>query len=107
MLSLMRYEWPGNVRELMNILEATFINIPQREIVFADLPRLFKQKLKETENIPFHERKHVLSALLETKWNKTEAARKLHWSRMTLYRKITKYSIVNQSHQRDARKMPS
>jgi DNA-binding NtrC family response regulator len=107
MFSLMRYDWPGNVRELMNLLEATFINLPQKEIAFADLPRLFQQKLKETEHIPLNERKQILSALLETKWNKTEAARKLHWSRMTLYRKITKYNIVDQSDQRDSRKMLS
>jgi len=98
MFSLMRYDWPGNVRELMNLLEATFINLPQKEIAFADLPKLFQQKLKETENVPMFERKHILSALLETKWNKTEAARKLHWSRMTLYRKIMKYHIVEQRH---------
>jgi transcriptional regulator with PAS, ATPase and Fis domain len=94
MSSLLRYDWPGNVRELMNLLEATFINLPQKEIAFADLPKLFQQKLKETENVPSHERKHILSALLETKWNKTEAARKLHWSRMTLYRKMAKYHII-------------
>ena len=98
MFSLMRYDWPGNVRELMNLLEATFINLPQKEIAFADLPKLCQQKLKETENVPMFERKHILSALLETKWNKTEAARKLHWSRMTLYRKIIKYHIVEQRH---------
>jgi DNA-binding NtrC family response regulator len=94
---LMRYDWPGNVRELMNLLEATFINLPQKEIAFADLPKLFQQKLKETENIPGNERKRILSALLETKWNKAEAARKLQWSRMTLYRKISRYNIVEQS----------
>jgi transcriptional regulator with PAS, ATPase and Fis domain len=94
--SLMWYDWPGNVRELMNLLESTFINLPQKKIAFANLPKLFQQKLKETENVPLNERKQILSALLETKWNKTEAARKLRWSRMTLYRKITKYNIVEQ-----------
>jgi transcriptional regulator with PAS, ATPase and Fis domain len=96
MVFFMRYDWPGNVRELLNLLEAAFINLPRREIEFADLPKLFQQKLKETENVPTDERKHILSALLETKWNKAEAARKLHWSRMTLYRKITKYRITEQ-----------
>jgi DNA-binding NtrC family response regulator len=96
MTLLMRYDWPGNVRELMNILEATFINLPQIKIAFADLPKLFQQKVKETENIQGNERKHILSALLETKWNKAEAARKLQWSRMTLYRKMSRYNIVEQ-----------
>jgi DNA-binding NtrC family response regulator len=96
MVFFMRYDWPGNVRELLNLLEAAFINLPQKEIEFADLPGLFQQKLKETANVPMEERRHILSALLETKWNKAEAARKLHWSRMTLYRKITKYRIAEQ-----------
>jgi DNA-binding NtrC family response regulator len=96
MTSLMGYEWPGNIRELMNLLEATFINLPHKKIAFADLPKLFQQKLKETENVPLHERRQILSALLETKWNKAEAARKLHWSRMTLYRKINRYHIIEQ-----------
>ena len=96
MFSLMRYDWPGNIRELMNLLEATFINLPHKKIAFADLPKLFQQKLKETENVPLHERRQILSALLETKWNKAEAARKLHWSRMTLYRKINRYHIIEQ-----------
>jgi DNA-binding NtrC family response regulator len=107
MVFFMRYDWPGNVRELLNLLEATFINLPQKQIAFADLPRLFQQKLRDTENVPLYERKKILSALLETKWNKTEAARKLNWSRMTLYRKITKYNIVEQSERPDARKMLS
>jgi len=98
MFSLMRYDWPGNVRELMNLLEATFINLPHTRIAFADLPKLYQQKLKETENIPLSERRRILSALLETKWNKAEAARKLHWSRMTVYRKIAKYHIIEQCH---------
>lgn len=97
MESLMSYDWPGNVRELMNVLEATFINLPHKRIAFADLPKLFQQKLKETENVPYQERKDILSALHETKWNKAEAAKKLHWSRMTLYRKMTKYNIVGQA----------
>lgn len=96
MFSLMRYDWPGNVRELMNLLEATFINLPQKKIAFADLPKLFQQKFKEMEHVSLDERKQILSALLETKWNKAEAARRLNWSRMTLYRKITKYKILEQ-----------
>ncbi len=96
MFSLMRYDWPGNVRELMNLLEATFINLPQKEIAFADLPKLFQKKLNETKSAATSERKKIFSALLETKWNKSQAARKLHWSRMTLYRKMMKYNIVEQ-----------
>lgn len=95
MESLIRYNWPGNVRELINLLEATFVNLPSRKIDFADLPKVFQQKLERTEGLPENERDRLLSALLTTNWNKSKAARKLHWSRMTLYRKMAKYCITS------------
>jgi transcriptional regulator of acetoin/glycerol metabolism len=81
------------VRELKNILEATFINLTSRKIAFMDLPKTFQGRLKETEGLPEKERDRVLSVLFATKWNKSKAAQKLHWSRMTLYRKMAKYHI--------------
>jgi two-component system response regulator HydG/two-component system response regulator AtoC len=35
----------------------------------------------------------LLEALKATRWNKSQAAKRLHWSRMTLYRKIAKYRL--------------
>jgi transcriptional regulator with PAS, ATPase and Fis domain len=92
--SLLHYDWPGNVRELKNLLEATFISLPSRKIAFMDLPKMFQIKLKELEGIPQGERDRMLSALFACNWNKSEAAQKLHWSRMTLYRKIAKFHIT-------------
>ena len=40
-----------------------------------------------------NERDRLLAAFSESDWNKTAAARRLYWSRMTLYRKITKYKL--------------
>jgi len=91
--SLLHYDWPGNVRELKNILEATFINLPSWKIALMDLPKAFRRQLKETEGLPEKERDRLLSVLFATKWNKSKAAQKLHWSRMTLYRKMAKYQI--------------
>jgi DNA-binding NtrC family response regulator len=98
MAVLLQYDWPGNVRELLNILEATYINLPREKIDYADLPQLFRKKLEDTLHLPQEERRHIVSALLETRWNKSSAAQKLKWSRMTLYRKITKYNIVEKRH---------
>jgi DNA-binding NtrC family response regulator len=98
MAVLLQYDWPGNVRELINILEATYINLPREKIDYADLPQLFRKKLEGTHGLPEQERRHIVSALLETRWNKSSAAQKLKWSRMTLYRKITKYHIVEKRH---------
>ena len=91
--SLLRYDWPGNVRELKNLLEAIFVDLPARRISFVDLPAPFHRRLKETAGLPQDERDRLLSALFSTHWNMTKAAQKLHWSRMTLYRKMAKYHI--------------
>ena len=92
--SLLRYDWPGNVRELMNVLEGAFINQPMERIRYIDLPVHFRRRLEEAQDPPSQERNRILTALLETNWNKSSAAAKLNWSRMTLYRKMAKYRIV-------------
>jgi DNA-binding NtrC family response regulator len=91
---LMRHDWPGNVRELMNLLEAIYINLPNREIRLNDFPKAFLAKLNSPDRSPPDERNQLLSVLARTKWNKSTAARNLNWSRMTLYRKMAKYNIV-------------
>jgi transcriptional regulator of acetoin/glycerol metabolism len=42
------------------------------------------------------ERHLLLNALKATHWNKSRAAQKLHWSRVTLYRKLAKHGIADQ-----------
>ena len=92
--NLMRYDWPGNVRELMNLLEATYVNPNGKKIRLAHLPPVFRKKLKEGPPSAGNERNYIVSSLISTKWHRANTARKLNWSRMTLYRKILKYNIV-------------
>jgi DNA-binding NtrC family response regulator len=92
--SLLKYDWPGNIRELRNVLEATFINGPSGTITFRDLPKPFQQMFYGGDFRPKSERDQVLSALFAANWNKSKAAEKLNWSRMTLYRKMAKHQIV-------------
>ena len=94
MAILFRHDWPGNVRELMNLIEASFINLPEKRVAVMDLPKQLQKRLDNSAKLPLNERKQIVSALLETKWNKSKVAQKLKWSRMTLYRKIAKYNIV-------------
>jgi len=94
---LFQYTWPGNIRELKNIVEATFINMPQKNISLMDLPAQFKAKAKEYKDFPQHERDQILWALMSTKWNRSKAAQELNWSRMTLYRKMQKYNVSGNS----------
>jgi DNA-binding NtrC family response regulator len=92
--SMVRYEWPGNIRELKNILEAVIINLASRRIAFLDLPEQVRMPLSEAEALAPSERERLLIALSATNWNKSKAAQRLHWSRMTLYRKMAKYEIA-------------
>jgi DNA-binding NtrC family response regulator len=94
MAALFRYDWPGNVRELMNLLEAAFINLPPHKITYMGLSKKLQQRLKLSESVSQDERKLLVSALLETNWNKSKAAQKLCWSRTTIYRKIFHYNVV-------------
>jgi DNA-binding NtrC family response regulator len=48
----------------------------------------------EMKSVPGNERERLLWALSLTNWNKSKAADKLSWSRMTLYRKMARYNIV-------------
>jgi DNA-binding NtrC family response regulator len=88
-----KHNWPGNIRELKNLLEGIFVNLPDQDITFIDLPSELCRRMDRGTGAPATERDFLLSALLRTKWNKSEAAKQLHWSRMTLYRKIAKYQI--------------
>jgi transcriptional regulator with PAS, ATPase and Fis domain len=93
MSALMRHSWPGNVRELRNLMEAVFVNGPADWINYEDLPPHFQHELGDARSQMENERDLVLSVLSETNWNCTRAAAKLHWSRMTLYRKMAKYRL--------------
>jgi len=89
---LQAYPWPGNVRELKNLLESVFVMQPGRWIVADNLPPRIRSCSKPRKE-SLSERDRVQNALDEVSWNKTQAASKLHWSRMTVYRKIVKYNI--------------
>ena len=93
MNELLRYHWPGNVRELKNLLEAAFINVYSNHISLSDFPKEFQNRIQQNSELPDKERDKVLSALMATNWNKTRAAKKLNFSRMTLYRKISKHNL--------------
>jgi DNA-binding NtrC family response regulator len=90
---LVEYPWPGNVRELRNLLEITFIGARGPRLGFDDLPAPFRAGLPAGSALAA-EKDRMLSALSATNWNKSRAAEQLHWSRMTLYRKMAKYHVV-------------
>jgi DNA-binding NtrC family response regulator len=90
---LVLYEWPGNVRELRNVIESAFASRPAGRITWIDLPDWLRRRLGEPAAPPGEEER-IISALAATDWNKSKAAEKLQWSRMTLYRKLAKYQLA-------------
>jgi DNA-binding NtrC family response regulator len=94
MACLIRYDWPGNVRELKNLLEGIYINLPRGPVTRLELPDRIRRHLEAAAETSSGERDRLLSALLETRWNKSKAAERLRWSRMTLYRKLAKYHLI-------------
>ena len=91
--ALLRHDWPGNVRELRNLVETAFATLRSRRIGLADLPLPYRRAGEVGEGRGEGERERLLGTLLATKWNKSRAAEQLHWSRMTVYRKMAKYHL--------------
>lgn len=99
---LLAHDWPGNVRELRNLIETVFIDPPFGPMRLDDLPPVFRNlfgsyrrsgSVAPGVEVVRTERGRLLGALEATNWNKAQAARLLNCSRMTLYRRLTKYSI--------------
>jgi DNA-binding NtrC family response regulator len=94
---LQSYGWPGNIRELKNMVESLFLRDLPQKISAEHLPRHLRGFIEQKADLSQQERDALLAALFSAKWNKTRAARQLHWSRMTLYRKIARYKIAEPS----------
>jgi DNA-binding NtrC family response regulator len=90
---LMAHDWPGNVRELHNLVEAIFVDPPSGKVSLKNLPLVFRELFSAYQRTGADERRRMIAALEQTRWNKAEAAKQLNWSRMTLYRKLAKYEL--------------
>ncbi|OKY74608.1 MAG: sigma-54-dependent Fis family transcriptional regulator [Desulfobulbaceae bacterium DB1] len=98
---LVRYNWPGNVRELINVIEYAYVLCPGGLILpdhlpshFAGHPKILnipqvKSRINKAEN----ERQRLLQALKAADGNKSEAARILGISRVTLWKRLKKHQI--------------
>ena len=87
----MRYSWPGNVRELKNVLESAALQADGELLDIGHLPGYVTAEMRAPPALT--EREMLLHTLARTHWNKSAAAQSLHWSRMTLYRKLAKYDL--------------
>jgi DNA-binding NtrC family response regulator len=90
---LLGYDWPGNIRELKNMMEGILLDSGTDCLGSDQLPRRVRECVAAHSDLPEQERELVVDALCSSHWNKSRAAEKLQWSRMTLYRKMAKYNI--------------
>lgn len=95
---LIDYGWPGNVRELKNAIEHAFVTVNGECLTLWDLPPDIQRPSaargvkslpsNAVSSLPLEEEDRIVSALKQANWNKTEAARILGVSRVTLWKKI-------------------
>jgi two-component system, NtrC family, response regulator HydG len=99
----LKHPWPGNVRELDHTMEHAFVLCNQDIITFEHLPPDFMSHPKGARHSADETRqadtRAILKALESTDWNKAKAARLLGIDRVTLYRKIKRYSLTQDSPQ--------
>ena len=94
---LLNYKFPGNVRELANLIERGLLFSKGEEIMSSDF---FSGEINNKNNVKSlsledMEKEHIEQVLVQTGWNKTEAAKILKIGLRTLYRKIAEYNIHN------------
>jgi len=106
----MRYSWPGNIRELLNVIEYAFVLCPQGEISISHLPaqllghnpmHVQQATRARSKRSTGDLRQELVQALQATSGNKSEAARRLGISRVTLWKRIKKLGIQVDKQVRD------
>ncbi|MBF5041611.1 sigma-54-dependent Fis family transcriptional regulator [Aggregicoccus sp. 17bor-14] len=97
---LSAYAWPGNVRELEHALESLLALSPDGELDLSLLPSAAVPApgdggaaLTLKQRVDAYERGLVAQALRASGGNRTEAARALGVSRVTLHDKLKKYGL--------------
>ena len=99
---LMNYSWPGNVRELKNAIEHAFVIVSGDCLTLLDLPSEIRASVPKS-TLSFTtalmtpeaqaERQRIEDALHQANGQKTEAAKLLGISRVTLWKKINRLGI--------------
>ncbi len=92
--AMQKYSWPGNARELRNCIEISLLACENEQLLAKHLPQhIGTSTLADTDRVcdSKSERQMLFDILKECRGNKSLAAKKLNWSRMTLYRKLDRY----------------
>ena len=90
---LEEFNFPGNVRELENMIERAIVVGNGKKISLKDLPLERTIISNSIESLDDLEKAHILKILNKYSWNISRTAKALKVDRVTLYNKITKYSL--------------
>ena len=99
---LAAYSWPGNVRELENAIESLVALSPDGTLDPSLLPgpgaaAAPAEKLPLKARVEAYERGLIVEALRAARGNRSEAARLLDVSRVTLHDKLKKYGLSGEA----------
>jgi transcriptional regulator with PAS, ATPase and Fis domain len=107
--SLESYGWPGNLRQLENVVQHAVLVSSGPELLWQHLPpALQDQTAPRMRDEPVSsdtlnhqraliERNVIQRALISNGYSRTRAAAALGISRVTLYKKMQKYGLLNES----------
>ncbi|MCF8145929.1 MAG: sigma 54-interacting transcriptional regulator [Deltaproteobacteria bacterium] len=98
---LSQYDWPGNVRELINVIEYAFVLCTGEEILPSHLPASITGGSRSFSAVTpadrprrdSESREVLLEALKQSHGNKSDAARLLGISRVTLWKRLKAFGI--------------
>lgn len=90
---LAAHPWPGNLAELRRVMESAARARSAGDIIPADLPEAYRNRLAALSPLHMAERDAILGALRAADGNKVRAARALGISRATLYNRMRTLKI--------------
>jgi two-component system, NtrC family, response regulator HydG len=100
---LLAYRWPGNVRELINVIDYAFVLCHDKIILPEHLPNLINHQSTPPEvagrkappSSQAKDREALRAAMQQARGNKSEAARLLGVSRVTLWKWLKYHQLAD------------
>ena len=99
-----RYDWPGNIRELENVIirltvegSLDFFSPSIGKAQEAARTVIKNKNFNLKQNVALVEKEIILKALEQFHWNRHRTAKELGITRVTLFRKMKDYGMLEDS----------